>query len=55
MRKWKRTNRKKMWYRLVSKDGYIDMLFTSYTMLQEYWRRLPLSKSLECHWEVFEA
>lgn len=42
----------KVWYRLVNKDGSIDMEFSSYELMQAYWRTLPLAKSLECHWEV---
>ena len=42
----------KVWYRLVNRDESIDILFTSYELLQNYWKTLPLEKSLECHWEV---
>ena len=44
----------KIWYRLLSKDGSIDAMFTSYTMMQEFWMKLPTSQAIECHWEVFE-
>jgi len=45
---------KKIWYRLLSKDGSIDVTFTSYTMMQAYWRKLSTAQALQCHWEVFE-
>lgn len=41
----------KVWYRLTN-NADIDMMFSCFEMMQAYWKNLPTSKALTCHWEV---
>lgn len=40
------------WFRLKSKDGSIDMMFSDYDVMMRYYKTLPIDKALQCSWDV---
>lgn len=46
--------KRQVWYNLKSKDGSIDMLFTDYGSMMNFYKNLS-NDHLDCSWDIVEV
>lgn len=53
-RVWCAPKPKQIWY-VLTNNCNIYAEFTSFKLLQNYWKLLPMYEAMSCHWEVKEV
>lgn len=53
-RVWCDPKPKQIWY-VLTNNSNIYAEFTSFKLLQNYWKLLPMYEAMSCHWEVKEV